>query len=111
MSRIIKTIEIEGKPAVALFDTGAYHTYIHKRYVADIPHRLVPIPEPYTVALGGRIIKIKEICIVIGRIEGLSFDAESVPVDEVGYADGYKVDAIIGTLTMEKWEIKLDPRR
>ena len=28
MSRVIKTIEIEGQPVKALFDTGAFHTYV-----------------------------------------------------------------------------------
>jgi hypothetical protein len=32
MRRVIKTIEIEGKPAKALFDTGAFHTYVLRKY-------------------------------------------------------------------------------
>jgi len=28
MARIVKTIEIEGRPAVALFDTGALYSYV-----------------------------------------------------------------------------------
>ena len=28
MARIVKAIEIEGQPAVALFDTGAVYTYV-----------------------------------------------------------------------------------
>ena len=56
MARIIKTIEIEGQPAVALFDTDA------------------------------------------------------VPVAELGRAEGHELDALIGALTMERWEIRLDPR-
>jgi hypothetical protein len=108
MARIIKEIELEGRPAIALFDTGAHHTYIKRDFLIDVPKRVIPVP--YRVALGGREIEVKEVCVAIGKIEGLVFDAESVPVDEIGKADGYELDAIVGTLTIEKWEIKLDPK-
>jgi hypothetical protein len=48
--------------------------------------------------------------LIQGKIEGLDFLADAVPVAELGKADGYELDAIIGALTMERWEIKLDPR-
>ncbi len=110
MARIIKQIEVEGKPAMALFDTGAYHTYIRNEFVADIPGRMVSVVNPYKVALGGKIIEIKKLCIINGKIEGLDFATESVPIDEIGKADGYELDAVISALTMEEWEIKLDPK-
>ena len=107
MARIIKEIEVEGKSAVALFDTGAYHTYIRNEFVADIPGRMVSV-KPYEVALGGKIIAVEKICIINGKIEGFGFDTKAVPIDEIGRADGYELDAIIGALMMEEWEIKLD---
>lgn len=110
MARIIKQIEIEGKPAIALFDTVAYHTYIRKKYVSDIPNRIVTVPKPYRVALGGETIEVREICIAFGKIEGLDFDTEAIPVEKIGKADGHELDAIIGAFTMEKWEIKLNPK-
>ena len=51
MSRVIKTIEIEGQPVKALFDTGAFHSYVLRRYLAGVPDRLVPVIKPYEVAL------------------------------------------------------------
>lgn len=33
-----------------------------------------------------------------------------MPVEEIGQADGRELDALIGALTMERWEIKIDPR-
>lgn len=106
MARIIKEIEIEGRKAIALFDSGAYHTYVCKHIIPDILTRR--IIKPYRVALGGETIEVKELCIIMGRIEGLDFDAEAIPVDKLGRIDGYELDAIIGAFTMEKWEIKLD---
>jgi hypothetical protein len=109
MARIIKEIEIEGKPAIALFDTGSYHTYIHNKFVADIPERIVSVLKPYKVALGGRTIEVKKVCIINGKIEGLDFHTTSIPIDEISNVDGYELDAIIGVLTMKGWEIKLEP--
>ena len=38
MSRVIKTIEIEGQPVKALFDTGAFHSYVLRRYLESVPN-------------------------------------------------------------------------
>jgi hypothetical protein len=108
MARIIKPIEIEEQPAVALFDTGALYTYVRSTLVKDAPRTAVPIP-PH-VALGGKSIEIRELCFVRGKIEGLDFVSEGVPVDELGKADGHELDVLIGARTMEQWEIRLDPR-
>lgn len=108
MARIIKTIEIEGQQAVALFDTGAIYTYVRSSLVRNVPRRAM-IP-PARVGLGGRDIEIKELCFIQGRIEGLDFLADAVPVDDIGHADGRSLDALIGALTMERWEIRLDPK-
>lgn len=108
MARIIKSIEIEGQPAVALFDTGAVLTYVRSALVATTFRK--PVARTFRVGLGGRTIEIRELCLVGGKIEGLEFDTDAVPVDEVGYADGHELDVIIGARTMEQWEILLDPR-
>ena len=65
---------------------------------------------PAHVGLGGETIEIRELCLIQGKIEGLDFLADAVPVSKLGKADGHQVDAIIGALTMERWEIKLDPK-
>ncbi len=108
MGRIIKTIEIEGRPAVALFDTGAVFTYIREHLLTTVPRKAVT--EPFRVALGGRSIEVQELCLIGGRIEGLAFDTDAVPVAELGRADGHELDVLIGARTMEQWEIRLDPR-
>jgi hypothetical protein len=108
MGRIIKTIEIEDQPAVALFDTRAIYTYVRSLLVREAPRRAM-IPSVH-VALGRRDIEIRELCFVQGKIEGLDFISEAVPLDELGYADGHELDVLIGARTMEQWEIRLDPR-
>jgi len=93
---------------MVLFDTGAVFTYVKEVFLAAAPRKLVI--EPFRVALGGKSIEIRELCLIGGRIEGLGFDTDAVPVGELGHADGHDLDAIIGALTMERWEIKLDPK-
>lgn len=110
MSRVIKTIEIEGQPVKALFDTGAFHSYVLRRYLASVPDRMVPVAKPYEVALGGETIKIRERALINGKIEGLDFDTSVVPVDSLGKANGHDLDAIIGAITMEAWEITVNPK-
>jgi len=106
--RILREIEIEGKKAKALFDTGSMHTYVSGRLLEGVPIRT--LSQPYKVALGGRIIEVKEYCSIEGTIEGLVFHTEVIPIDEVGKADGQVVDVLIGALTMEEWEIIPNPR-
>lgn len=108
MSRVIKNIEIEGKEGTALFDTGAFHTYVLRKYLKKIPrHR---VSKPYEVSLGGSTIVVREQAFINGKIEGLDFTTMVVPIDSLGHADGHKLDAIIGASTMEQWEITVNPK-
>jgi predicted aspartyl protease len=93
---------------VARFDTGATYTYVRQELLAEAPRRSVA--SPVRVGLGGQTIQIREECLMIGKIEGLDFSTEAVPVADLGRADGHSLDAIIGARTLEKWEIKLDPK-
>ena len=79
MGRIIKTIEIEGRPATALFDTGANYTYVRSSLVRKAPKSRVK--SPVRVTLGGMEIEVKRCCFIQGKIEGLDFftDAGAVP--------------------------------
>lgn len=106
--RIIKEVEIEGKRARALFDTGSFHTYVTRRFLQTVPIRSVP--EPYKIALGGKTFEVKEYCAIAGRIEGHGFHTEAIPIDELGRVDGQTIDVIIGTSTMEEWEIIPNPK-
>jgi hypothetical protein len=108
MARIIKNIEIEGQPAEALFDTGAVYTYVRSRFLTSATRRA--IAKPVRTVLGGQTIEIAELYFIDGKIEGLDFFTDAVPVTDLGVADGYDLDAIIGALTMEQWQIRLDPK-
>ncbi len=106
--RITREIEIEGKRAIALFDTGSMHTYVRKHLLAGISSWT--ILKPYRVAIGGKSIEVEKIYHVNGKIEGLDFDTEVLSIDEIGEINGQNIDVIIGALTMEKWEILVNPK-
>jgi hypothetical protein len=108
MARIIKSIEIEGQPAVALFDTGAVYTYVRSHFLTNATRKA--LAKPARTVLGGQTIEIAELCLIDGKIEGLDFFTDAVPVAELGAADGHDRDAVIGALTLERWEIRLDPK-
>ena len=108
MSRIIRTIEIEGRPALALFDSGAVNTYVRSTLVTDAPRRAMTTPT--RVGLGGRSVEVRELCLMQGKIEGLDFLVDAVPLLEIGRADGHELDRLSSALTLERWEIKLDPK-
>jgi len=108
LARIIREIGIQGRPAVALFDTGALYSYVRSSLAENSPKLRVPVPA--RVILRGKTVEIQELCFIIGKIEGLDFFTDMVPMDELGRADGRDLDVIIGARTMEQWEIKLDPR-
>jgi hypothetical protein len=105
---VIKTIEIEGQPVKALFDTGAFHSYVLLRLVEASPTQVVA--KPYEVALGGETFEVREHALINGKIEGLDFNTMVVPIDSLGKANGHDLDAIIGAITMEAWEITVNPK-
>ena len=56
------------------------------------------------------MIEVREYCAVEGKIEGYGFDTKVVPIDDLGKVAGKGIDALIGALTMEEWEISVNPR-
>ncbi len=101
-------MEVEGEKAKALFDTGSFHTYVTDSLLKDAPR--LRARRPYKVALGGRIIEVREICLFNGKIEGLDFSTYGIPIDDLGTVDGKTIDLLIGASTMEQWEIIPNPR-
>jgi len=107
MGRIVREIEISGKKLTALFDTGSTSTYIRK---GAAPKDRVILKYPFGVGLGGERKEIKEGCFLEGEIEGLGFSTDSYIIEDLGTIDGKQLDVIIGATTMERWELRLDPR-
>lgn len=107
MTRTLRNIEIEGKEALVLFDTGSIRSYVKEEFASPIRRKI----KPFEVGLGGRSYKIEETCLLNCAIEGLEFDIEAHPVKEIGRDEkGRMIDGIMGALAMEKWGLTPDPR-
>jgi hypothetical protein len=106
MSRTFKIMEIEGKEAYALFDTGSMRSYVRKEFASKVRWSTIP----FKIGLGGRLYEIEEACALNCAIDGLGFDIEAHPVENIGTDErGQRIDAIIGAMGMEKWGLIPDP--
>lgn len=105
MTRILKEVAIEGCRTTALFNTGSARNYALKVVTKGVTRVIV---KPYTVGIGGKMITVREECILRGEIEGLEFAMKAIPVDELGSVNGHTIGAIIGATAMEEWEIRID---
>jgi len=107
MARTFRNIQVEGKEAFVLFDTGSLRSYVREEFASQIRWKTVSL----TVGLGGRSFQIDEACALNCAIDGLQFDIEAHPVGEIGTDEkGRRIDGIIGALAMEKWGLTPDPR-
>ena len=79
---------------MALFDTGPMYTYVRSSLVREVPRKTVI--RPVRVSLGGKEVDIRELCFIEGKIEGLDFFADAVPLEESGHANGHELDVLIG---------------
>ncbi|NVM30411.1 MAG: hypothetical protein HWN65_16310 [Candidatus Helarchaeota archaeon] len=114
MGRIIKTITIKKDPAsqgnevAAVFDTGAERSYV-KRSVLPLGVHCIPIVS-FTSGLGGARREIREVCPLNGEIQGLPFNINAHPVEDIGIIDGEDIGVLVGATTMEQWDIKVHPK-
>jgi len=54
--------------------------------------------------------EVWEHALVNGKIEGLDFNTSVVPVESLDRSISQDLDAIIGTSTMNPWEISVNPK-
>ncbi|MHC1611396.1 MAG: hypothetical protein ACXQTW_07395 [Candidatus Methanospirareceae archaeon] len=107
MGRTFKEMKIEGKAAFVLFDTVALRSYVRKEFASEVRRRI----NSFKVGIGGYSFEIDESCLLNCEIEGLEFDIEAHPIEELGTDErGQRIDAVIGAIGMEKWGLIPDPR-
>lgn len=108
MGRIIKEITLGRKKVLALFDTGAERSYITKNILP--PKAKCSKVEPVDVAIGGEIIRFAKRCLVNAKIDDMPFDFTPHLKNKPFFIDNQQVDVLIGTTTMEEWNITIDPK-
>jgi hypothetical protein len=107
MARTFRDIQIGGKEAFALFDTGSFRSYVREAFASNIRQK---VPS-FKVGLGGHTLELDEACLLTCAIEGLGFDVTAYPVEELGKDErGREIDLIIGATAMEEWGLIPDPR-
>ena len=107
MTRIVKEIDVDGRPLKALFDTGSLRSYLRAEFRPAATRKVNPI----TVGLGGTVRQLDERCDFTARIDDLEFDMTAYIVEELGETEHGRLDVLVGALTIEEWYIKLDPRK
>ena len=105
MTRIVKDIDVEGRPLKALFDTGSLRSYVRAEFRPPATRRVSPI----TVGLGGTVRELNERSDFTARIGDLEFDMTAYIVEELGETEHGRLDVLVGALTMEEWHLHSDP--
>jgi len=99
---------VNGRERWTLFDTGSRHTYV----VPEVAQGLVTqeLRVPQIAALGGRVHSIRQMCILVGTIEGLLVETLARVVAEIGYdEEGKPIEILFGALAMQEWGIRPIP--
>lgn len=108
MGRVRRMIQVDGRTAWTLFDTGSRNTYVTAAAAAGLPAYEPLVPRK--AALGGKVHTIQRGCILKARIEGKPIEGEASIVDEIGKdEDGRPIEILFGALLMQKWGIRVHP--
>ena len=92
MARTFKDIEIGGKKAYTLFDAGSLRSYNWIEYTSEVWRKTIPFKVGFCVSL----YEIDEVCLQICAMNGLEFDIEVHPAEEIGLDErGDCIDEII----------------
>ena len=110
MGRIRCDIEIGGRPAWTLFDSGSRNTYVTAGVARRLPRR--KLQRTYNVRLGGRLHRLREALLLEAQIQRRPIDTDAYVIDSIGLDDdGKEIQVLFGALAMQKWGIQLDLRR
>lgn len=109
MGRVRGDVLVAGQRFWALFDSGARNTYV----VEEVASLLLtfPVARPQPAALGGRVHRVEQGCILSCEVEGLFVEVEAWVLPEIGTDEqGERIEILFGALAMQKWGIALIPQ-
>ena len=107
MGRVRTEITVNAKKCWTLFDSGARNSYIVRGTAPGLDTK--KLPSPRSSALGGKVHKVDEVCLVFAEIDGHRLEFPASVVDDIGTdEDGRAIDVLFGALAMQLWGIKLD---
>jgi len=107
VGRVKAAIEVLGQERWVLFDSGARNSYVTANVAEGLPR--IDLPQERTAALGGKLHKLRQACLVVGRIDGHTFEFNANVIDEIGKdEDGRPIEVLFGAVAMQLWGIRLD---
>ena len=110
MGRIRQMVNIQGRNAWTLFDSGARNTYI----IPDVAAQLATtrLPRPTSTKLGGETKVSSQAAVLVGEVEGKPFHTEAMVIDRIGDdEEGKAIEVLFGALAMQQWGIRLIPEQ
>lgn len=110
MGRIVREINLNGEEVTALFDTGAFRSYIREDTVPE-GTQCTEATDPIRTHIGGKEHVVTKKCLLKAAVEDGEFDIAPNPIPDIGAADGEEIDLLIGATVMEEWDIRPIPKQ
>jgi len=108
MGRIRQLVNVQGRSAWTLFDSGARNTYIIPEVAAELS--TTNLPRPTYTKLGGETKVSSQAAVLIGEVDGKPFHTEAMVIDRIGDdEEGKAIEVLFGALAMQQWGIRLIP--
>jgi hypothetical protein len=109
MGRVFGTIQVNGRKLRTLFDSGATHSYIAADAAKGLRTDRMPTPRP--AGIGGKIRRVTEVCLLMGKLEGKPIEVKAFVLDDIGRdKKGHPIDILLGASEMQDWNIILVPK-
>ncbi len=108
MGRIRQLVNVQGRSAWTLFDSGARNTYIVPEIAAELS--TTNLPRPTYTKLGGETKVSSQAAVLIGEVDGKPFHTKAMVIDRIGDdEEGKAIEVLFGALAMQQWGIRLIP--
>jgi hypothetical protein len=108
MGRIRQMIQVDGREAWTLFDSGARNTYVVPEVAALLA--TAKLPRPTHTRLGGETKTSTVAAVLVGELQGKPFHTEAMVIDRIGTdEEGKPIEILFGALAMQQWGIRLVP--
>jgi hypothetical protein len=108
MGRIYRPFVVGKARFHCLFDSGARNTFVTPA-VASKLHRQ-KLARPHRSALGGKVSRITEACLLAGTIEKLPVETMALVIPTIGKDEtDREIEILFGAIAMQQWSIRLVP--
>lgn len=87
-----------------MFDSGARNSYVMPAVAAQ--QATSQSPHPFRTALGGMVQETSRTALLEAKIDRRPISTHAMVLDHIGVDEqGKEIEALLGTLAMQQWEI------